>query len=209
MKSLNINIFSDHKAKDYKLIDNLAKGLYFKDADNIQDDELLKFLKDFAKVEENDILDMDLKNVIELYKSIATQISSKKHEEPPKEITINKTTYVFVTDYLKMPYGWHQHIKVVCDEESDPLDKLGLLYIEKGMRYAETDHYGNVINPTDARTKILSEYLTLGQFYDVNGFFLSILELHQKLSTQELEFLRKKNRSRRTLMKLTKRIVTR
>ena len=209
MKSLQINIFKDHKAKDYKLIDNLQKGKYFKDESNIQDDELIKFLKDFSGVDENDILDMDLQNVIKLYTSIYNQISSKKHEEPPKEITINKTTYVFVTDYLKMPYGWHQHIKVVCDVESDPLDKLGLLYIEKGMRYAETDHYGNVINPTDARTKLLSEHLTLGQFYDVNGFFLSILELHQKLSTQEKNLLRTREMKKRALMKLTKRIVTR
>jgi hypothetical protein len=209
MKFLQIDIFKDHKAKDYKLIDNLAKGKYFKDESNIQDEELIKFLKDFAGVEENDILDMDLKNVIELYKSIATQISSKKHEEPPKEITINKTTYVFVTDYLKMPYGWHQHIKIVCDEESDPLDKLGLLYIEKGMRYAEKDHYGNVINPSDERTKLLSEHLTLGQFYDVNGFFLSILELHLKLSIQEKNLLRMRGMRKRALTRLTKRILMR
>ena len=95
---------------------------------------------------------------------------------------------------------------MLTEKDANPIDKLGLLYIEKGMGYAEMDKNKNIINPTDVRTKLIAEHLTLRQFIDVHQFFFTILEMYKNLSEQEKELLRKKV-SKLRLKKIVERMI--
>jgi hypothetical protein len=45
-------------------------------------------------------------------------------------------------------------------------------YIEKGMKYAETDESENILNPLKDRAKVFSESMTISEYLDLTGFFL-------------------------------------
>ena len=57
--------------------------------------------------------------------------------------------------------------------KDNPLELLGLVYMEKGKGYAEVDKHDNVINPVSERQKVLVEKLSLADFMNIAAFFLN------------------------------------
>ena len=187
-----VDFLNTLKATEYYKIEAFNNGDYFKNSEAPQNDEVLKFIADFTNVDTDLLWSQSVSTIKELYAKLMQQFVNYKPSEPPKEVKINGTTYTFRTEYLKMSVGWWEHIRTLSEKDSNPIDKLGLLYIEKGMGYAEMDKNKNIINPTDARTKLLAEHFTLKEFIDINGFFFQILELYKNLSEEEKKLLRKK-----------------
>lgn len=187
-----VDFFNTFKANDYHKIEAFNRGDYFKDNEAPTNTEVLHFIADFTNVDADLLWSQSVSTIKELYVKLMNQFAEYKPSEPPKELKINGVTYTFRSEYLKMSVGWWEHIKMLTEQDANPIDKLGLLYIEKGMGYAETDKNKNIINPTDVRTKIIAEHLTLKQFIDVHQFFFTILEMYNKLSEEEKKLLKKK-----------------
>jgi hypothetical protein len=187
-----VDFLNTLKATEFYKIEAFNKGEYFKDAEAPTNEEVLNFIADFTNVPTDLLWNQSVSTIKDLYAKLMQQFVDYKQSEPPKEVKINGVTYTFRTEYLKMSVGWWEHIRMLTEKESNPIDKLGLLYIEKGMGYSELDKNKNVINPTDVRTKILAEHFTLKDFIDINGFFFQILELYKNLSEEEKKLLRKK-----------------
>ena len=200
-REVNVNFFNTLKAYDYDKIERFNKGEYFKDVDNPQNDEVINFIADFTTVETDLLWSQSVSTIKDLFIKLMNNFSTYKPSEPIKEIKIGKTVYTFRTEYLKMSVGWWEHVRMFSQKDSNPIDKLGLLYIEKGMDYSQTDKNKNVLNPTDVRTQLLAEHLTLGQFIDIHNFFFTILDLHKRLSEQQKKQLSKKM-SKRKLQKM-------
>lgn len=201
-----VDFFNTLKAADYYKIEKFNNGEYIKDIEDPKNDEVLNFIADFTNVETDLLWSQSVSTIKNLYIKLMGQFGEYKPKQPPTEIKIGKTTYTFRTEYLKMSIGWWEHVRVLSEKEANPIDKLGLLYIEKGMDYAQTDKNKNVLNPTDERTNLLAEHLTLGEFVDVHNFFFTILETYRKLSEQQKKLLSKKM-SKRQLKKMVQDIL--
>lgn len=195
-REVNTNFFKTLKAYDYDKIEKFNKGEYFKDNDNPQNDEVINFIADFTTVDMDLLWSQSVTTIKDLFINLMNNFSNYIAAEPIKEIKINRVVYTFRTEYLKMSVGWWEHVKSIVNksetEQVNPIDILGLVYIEKGKDYAQLDKNKNVINPTSERTKILAEHLTLKEFIDVNNFFLTILQMHKSLSQESKEMLSKK-----------------
>ena len=200
-----VDFFNTFKANDYHKIESFNRGDYFKDNEAPTNTEVLNFIADFTNVDADLLWSQSVSTIKELYVKLMNQFAEYKPSEPPKELKINGTTYTFRSEYLKMSVGWWEHIKMLTEQDANPIDKLGLLYIEKGFGYAETDKNKNIINPTDVRTKLIAEHLTLKQFIDVHQFFFTILEMYNELSETEKKLLSKKV-SKIQLKKIVERI---
>lgn len=167
-----VDFLNTLKASDYYKIDAFNKGEYFANLEEPTNQEVLHFIAEFTNIDTDLLWKQSVSTIKTLYTKLMEQFAEYKPSEPPKELKINGTTYTFRTEYLKMSVGWWEHIKMLTEKDANPIDKLGLLYIEKGMGYAEMDKNKNIINPTDVRTKLIAEHLTLRQFIDVHQFFL-------------------------------------
>lgn len=201
-----VDFLNTLKANDYYKIEKFNKGEYFKDNEKPTNEEVLNFIADFTNVDTDLLWSQSVSTIKTLYTKLMQQFTTYKPSEPIKEIKIDKTIYTFRTEYLKMSVGWWEHIRMLSEKDSNPIDKLGLLYIEKGMNYSELDANKNVINPTDERTKLLADNITLKQFIDIHNFFFTILEMYRKLSDQQKKLLSKKM-SKRALKKMVQDIV--
>ena len=201
-----VDFLNTLKANDYYKIEKFNKGEYFKDNEKPTNEEVLNFIADFTNVDTDLLWSQSVSTIKTLYTKLMQQFTTNKPSEPIKEIKIDKTIYTFRTEYLKMSVGWWEHIRMLSEKDSNPIDKLGLLYIEKGMNYSELDANKNVINPTDERTKLLADNITLKQFIDIHNFFFTILEMYRKLSDQQKKLLSKKM-SKRALKKMVQDIV--
>jgi hypothetical protein len=201
-----VDFLNTLKATEFYKIESFNKGEYFKDSEAPTNEEVLNFIADFTNVPTDLLWNQSVSTIKDLYAKLMQQFVDYKQSEPPKEVKINGVTYTFRTEYLKMSVGWWEHIRMLTEKESNPIDKLGLLYIEKGMGYSELDKNKNVINPTDVRTKILADHFTLKQFIDINAFFFTILRMYSQLSEEDKEILRKKV-SKVKAMKILERMI--
>jgi len=201
-----VDFLNTLKASEYYKIEAFNKGEYFANLEQPTNQEVLNFIADFTNIDTELLWNQSVSTIKTLYTKLMEQFTNYKPSEPPKELKINGTTYTFRTEYLKMSVGWWEHIKMLTETDGNPIDKLGLLYIEKGMGYAEMDKNKNIINPTDVRTKLIAEHLTLRQFIDINQFFFTILEMYKSLSEEDKEMLKKKV-SRLKLKKIVERII--
>jgi hypothetical protein len=201
-----VDFLNTLKATEFYKIESFNKGEYFKDSEAPTNEEVLNFIADFTNVPTDLLWNQSVSTIKDLYAKLMRQFVDYKQSEPPKEVKINGVTYTFRTEYLKMSVGWWEHIRMLTEKESNPIDKLGLLYIEKGMGYSELDKNKNVINPTDVRTKILADHFTLKEFIDINGFFFTILRMYSQLSEEDKEILRKKV-SKVKAMKILERMI--
>jgi hypothetical protein len=147
----------------------VISGEYFKDKTDPKIGEKISFISDWCNVPYEDLAIVKRNELEDLFDKIISIIASYK-PSPPKQRIAN---YVMIDNYAAMPVGWHHHIENV-DLEISPLDILGLIYLEEGMGYAETDKYKNIINPAKVRSEEISKLITLKEFLDINGFFLNI-----------------------------------
>jgi hypothetical protein len=89
----------------------------------------------------------------------------------PIDVTHNGKDYELHQDFFKLPAGWFID-STNADFEKVPELLPAFAYIEKGMKYAETDESENILNPLKDRAKVFSESMTISEYLDLTGFFL-------------------------------------
>lgn len=168
MKSYKLIIkpVEDLPCTKYHIVYNLAS--YFKDADNPDINEMVRLISDWTDEKPNKLFTCLPKDIIAAFNAITTQLNSYTPKKPKPTVD----NFVFVTDYDKMTAGWWNHLNHL-DMKLNPLELLGLVYMEKGMGYAEVDKHDNIINPVSERQKVLKEKLSLADFMDIAAFFLN------------------------------------
>lgn len=117
-----------------------------------------------------------------IYTHILITFKDFKVGKPKKEITINGKQYTLV-DPNKVGYGWWMDYNSITDKTDNALI-CALMYVEKGMRYAQIDDSENVLNPAKERALIFEEHFPMVDFMTSRVFFLSRLNRSQIASIQ-------------------------
>ena len=177
----------------YHIVYNLAS--YFEDADKPEINEMVRLISDWTDEKPSRIFACLPKDVRTAYNAIVTQLNSYEPQKPTKQIE----GYEFKEDYSKMSAGWWNHLNHI-NMKDNPLELLGLVYMEKGKGYAEVDKHDNVINPVSERQKVLLEKLSLADFMNIAAFFLNqyviLKELRSGLNIkQAMEELQNQHRT--------------
>jgi len=188
MKSYKLIIKSVEQlpCRKYHIVYNLQD--YFEDDSNPQLMEMVRLISDWTDESPDKIMTATPQSVTKACEAILEQLNSYKANKPREEVK----GLTFRMDYDKMSAGWWNHVNNL-NMKDNPMELLGLVYIEKGMGYAEVDKHSNVINPVIERQKILENELFLSDFLDVAAFFLNAyvilkelsLELYQNLLTEK------------------------
>jgi len=166
----------------YHIVYNLKD--YFEDVDSPEIPEMVRLISDWTDEKPNKLFTCLSKDIVAAFNAITTQLNSYKPQKPKQSIG----DYVFIMDYEKMSAGWWNHINHL-DMKNNPLELLGLVYLEKGRGYAEVDKHDNVINPVSERKKTLVDEMSLADFMDIAAFFLNqyviLKELHSGLNINQ------------------------
>jgi len=164
----------------YHIVYNLKD--YFEDVERPTRGEKVRLISDWTDEKPNRIFAANPKDIDAACDAIIKQLNSYKPQKPRDVIkTPNKSkkwyklkrqTYVFKKDYDKMSYGWWEHVRQL-NMKDNPLELIGLVYMEKGMGYSEVDKHDNVLNPVSERQKALVDKMNLADFLDIGAFFLN------------------------------------
>jgi hypothetical protein len=155
----------------------LLRGDYFEDKNYPKIGEIIRYVADWCGTPYEDIAQITRVGLTDVFNTITNMIADYEPKAP--RFTIGK--YELVKDYLKMSAGWWHHVENI-DLETTPEQLLGLIYMEKGMGYAEMDKNKNIINPAADRAKEIASAITLRDFMDLMAFFLNTLEIVHELS---------------------------
>jgi len=89
----------------------------------------------------------------------------------PYELTYEDKTYVFQSDFTKLPARWHVDTSE-ADVNENPIDIMSFCYVEKGMVYGQTGDHNVIINPRSGRNEVFEKHVDLELFLAVQAFFL-------------------------------------
>lgn len=89
----------------------------------------------------------------------------------PYELTYEGNTYVFQSDFTKLPTRWHVDTSE-ANVDKNPVDIMSFCYVEKGMVYGQSKDHKNIENPRHIRNKVFEKHVNLELFLAVQGFFL-------------------------------------
>ena len=128
----------------------------------------IELVKRFTKMDVSQVVVTDINK---LFNIIIEVLNSYKPKEVPIDVTHNGKDYELHQDFFKLPAGWFID-STNADFEKVPELLPAFAYIEKGMKYAETDESENILNPLKDRAKVFSESMTISEYLDLTGFFL-------------------------------------
>jgi len=128
----------------------------------------IELVKRFTK---RDVSQVIVTDINKLFNIIIEVLNSYKPKEVPIDVTHNGKDYELHQDFFKLPAGWFID-STNADFEKVPELLPAFAYIEKGMKYAETDESENILNPLKDRAKVFSESMTISEYLDLTGFFL-------------------------------------
>ena len=128
----------------------------------------IELVKRFTK---RDVSQVVVTDINKLFNIIIEVLNSYKPKEVPIDVTHNGKDYELRQDFFKLPAGWFID-STNADFEKVPELLPAFAYIEKGMKYAETDESENILNPLKDRAKVFSESMTISEYLDLTGFFL-------------------------------------
>lgn len=119
-----------------------------------------------------------------LFAEICKSCSKHKSEPLKKDITINGTKYVLISDFSSVNVAFHRDI-ANCDFQENPLDLLAFCYLEEGLTYNQLDKSEKIINPRRERGEAFRNHITLSQYLDLQSFFLSSYPVLKRVSRSQ------------------------
>lgn len=128
----------------------------------------IELVKRFTK---RDVSQVVVTDINKLFNIIIEVLNSYKPKEVPIDVTHNGKDYELHQDFFKLPAGWFID-STNADFEKVPELLPAFAYIEKGMKYAETDESENILNPLKDRARVFNESMTISEYLDLTGFFL-------------------------------------
>ena len=128
----------------------------------------IELVKRYTKRDVSQVLVTDINKVFNI---IIGVLGKYKPKEVPIFLEYEGQEYELQIDFFKLPAGWY------IDSSNANFEKVPELlpafaYIEKGMKYAETDENSNIKNPLKARAEIFKKNMSISQYLDLTGFFL-------------------------------------
>tara|TARA_B110000208_G_scaffold39492_1_gene52386 strand:- start:3720 stop:4355 length:636 start_codon:yes stop_codon:yes gene_type:complete len=128
----------------------------------------IELVKRYTKRDVSQVLVTDINKVFNI---IIEVLGKYKPKEVPIFLEYEGQEYELQIDFFKLPAGWY------IDSSNANFEKVPELlpafaYIEKGMKYAETDENSNIKNPLKARAEIFKKNMSISQYLDLTGFFL-------------------------------------
>ena len=118
-----------------------------------------------------DVSKVVVSDINKTFNTVVDVLGSYKPKEVPLSLEFNGKEYELQVDFFKLPAGWYIDSSG-ADFEKVPELLPAFAYIEKGMKYAETDENSNIINPLKERAKVFKDNMNISQYLDLTGFFL-------------------------------------
>ena len=118
-----------------------------------------------------DISNVVVSDINKAFNLITKVLNQYKPKEVPIYLEFEGKEYQLQEDFFKLPAGWFIDSSV-ADFEKVPELLPAFAYIEKGMKYAETDEHSNVLNPLKKRAEVFKRNMNVSQYLDLTGFFL-------------------------------------
>lgn len=142
---------------------------------------------------------IDAPTIKKAYQHIITCFSNYELKEPPKEITIRGTTYVFDMNIADSS-GWTGGRYIDADNrklslEEEPEYIVAICYVEKGKQYGDI--------PLANRADVMRKHFKGSDFLNLQAFFLLKWE-RLKTAYSILQLARSANERRRTLKRMLK-----
>lgn len=128
----------------------------------------IKLVKLYTKKDISNVVVSDINKAFNLITKVLNQYKPK---EVPIYLEFEGKEYQLQEDFFKLPAGWFIDSSV-ADFEKVPELLPAFAYIEKGMKYAETDEHSNVLNPLKQRAEVFKRNMNVSQYLDLTGFFL-------------------------------------
>ncbi len=140
----------------------------------------VKMVADFTGTSEKELERADMADINAVFTHVIRLYQSYQKSTPPDKIEVGGKSYRLVNDIGRtMPSGYFMDIDSYKQRiKVEPEYIAAFAYIESGMKYAQTNEHGSVINPLEDRAKIMAAHLPLPIFLDLNAFFL---EKHNRL----------------------------
>ena len=128
----------------------------------------IKLVKLYTK---KDVSKVVVSDINKAFNVIIGVLNKYKPKEVPLSLEFDGKEYELQVDFFKLPAGWYIDSSG-ADFEKVPELLPAFAYIEKGMKYAETDENSNIINPLKERAKVFKDNMNVSQYLDLTGFFL-------------------------------------
>ena len=128
----------------------------------------IKLVKLYTK---KDISKVVVSDINKAFNIVIEVLNQYKPKEVPIYLEFEGKEYQLQEDFFKLPAGWFIDSSV-ADFEKVPELLPAFAYIEKGMKYAETDEHSNVLNPLKKRAEVFKRNMNVSQYLDLTGFFL-------------------------------------
>ena len=152
----------------------------------------IKLVKLYTKKDISNVVVSDINKAFNLITKVLNQYKPK---EVPIYLEFEGKEYQLQEDFFKLPAGWFIDSSV-ADFEKVPELLPAFAYIEKGMKYAETDEHSNVLNPLKQRAEVFKRNMNVSQYLDLTGFFL-LKQKQYRLSYILTQNIATKKKSRR------------
>jgi len=154
----------------------------------------IKLVKLYTK---KDVSKVVVSDINKAFNVIINVLNKYKPKEVPIFLEYEGKEYELQVDFFKLPAGWYIDSSN-ADFEKVPELLPAFAYIEKGMKYAETDESSNILNPLKDRAKVFKDNMTISQYLDLTGFFL-LKQKQYKISSILIKAFPKKKQSKRLL----------
>lgn len=128
----------------------------------------IKLVKLYTK---KDVSKVVVSDINKAFNVIIGVLNKYKPKEVPLVLEFEGKEYELQVDFFKLPAGWYIDSSN-ADFEKVPELLPAFAYIEKGMKYAETDEHSNIINPLKERAEVFKRNMNVSQYLDLTGFFL-------------------------------------
>jgi|TARA_B110000908_G_C10185376_1_gene417723 hypothetical protein len=128
----------------------------------------IKLVNLYTRVDVSEVIVSDINKAFNI---IIEVLGKYKQKEIPLILEYDGKDYELQDDFFKLPAGWYIDSSSANFKEVPEL-LPAFAYIEKGMKYAETDEHSNVINPLKKRAEMFKKNMNVSQYLDLTGFFL-------------------------------------
>ena len=182
------NKLSDYRLKHFGAFENYNNGIG-------SEEDTIALVAGITGLPFNVVRMIAPKEFAKIHLNIALSFSNFKTSEPPKEVVIGGKYFTLV-DPHKVGMGWHVDFRNVSRKSHSMMSAM--FYVEKGMKYAQSDEDGNILNSFKDRAKFFEEHFPMALYINANAFFLNkiilstIVLIQVKLALIKLLFLKKR-----------------
>lgn len=173
---------NDYRLRHYNAFEKYNSGIG-------SDEDKIALIAGITGVPFNVARMIEPKEFNQVMKRIDLSFIGIKLSKPPKEVVIGGKHFTLV-DPHKVGMGWHRDFANI--NRSQHAMMSAMFYVEKGMKYAQCDEDGNILNSVIDRAKFFETHFPMALYLDASAFFLNkiILSTNVLIQVKKISLLK-------------------